>query len=349
MRSRTLLMMFESLQPRRLLSYDLYHHDATLDGVVAPSSAALVTVPIANAGTQLVNQSFFVEGKLVKTDTMFGAVNTDFYDPDAIVLFKTQIDFDIPVGPAGYDFFTTVNFPAELSPGRYSIVVGIDTSLEVNETNESNNYVAFLPTRIMPEDKNLTIEGTAGNDYFLIAQSQTASGAPRYSLTFGGETEVFRPEDISGFDVHALDGNDTIVAGGNIPNLRVDGGGGNDKIVGGELGDFLVGGSGKDQIDGRGGNDRLNGNGGNDKLFGGLGADRIYGYAGADYLDGGSSGDRLDGGAGVDNIFGQSGIDRFFTADNEIDTLFGGSGRDVAEMDFNDRRSSVEEQNIPAV
>src|SRR5215208_435368 len=99
-------MMWETLELRRLFSYDLYYHDATLDGVVAPSSAALVTVPIANAGTQIVTQSFFVEGKLVKTDTMFGAVNTDFYDPDAIVLFKTQIDNDIPIGPAGYDFFT---------------------------------------------------------------------------------------------------------------------------------------------------------------------------------------------------------------------------------------------------
>src|SRR5215203_3576789 len=100
-------MMLESLESRRMFSRDLYWHDVTLDGEVAPGETALLTFPISNAGTEVVTQPFFVEGKLVRGDTMWGPANTNFYDPNAVALFKTQIDFDVPGGPAGYDFSTT--------------------------------------------------------------------------------------------------------------------------------------------------------------------------------------------------------------------------------------------------
>ncbi len=336
--------MFEPLERRRLFTHDLFISNPDLDGGIIPGVTAQLTLPIYNNGPLQVTQSFFVEGKLVHTDSMIGPVNADFSDPNAISIFKTQVDQDILVYPAGYIFAQSIVWPQQLASGRWSFVVAVDSTQVVLESNDSNNTFAFGPVRVIGEDKNILVDGTGANDYIAVTQTGISTGV-RYSVSLNGSSpEVFTPSEASRFTIRGLAGNDTIVISNSVPNVYADGGEGNDKIVGGSLADFLVGGAGKDQLDGGLGNDRLNGNGGNDKLFGGFGADRLYGYAGNDYLDGGSSGDRLDGGAGLDTLYGQSGVDRFFTTDGEVDSLFGASGRDVAECDPNDVISSVEVQ-----
>jgi Ca2+-binding RTX toxin-like protein len=55
------------------------------------------------------------------------------------------------------------------------------------------------------------------------------------------------------------------------------------------------------------------------------------------------SGDRLDGGLGADTMFGQSGDDRFLAiADSDVDALYGGSGKDWAQVDMDDTTTAIE-------
>lgn len=93
------------------------------------------------------------------------------------------------------------------------------------------------------------------------------------------------------------------------------GGAGDDTLIGGRRPNTLLGGDGEDVLEGWGGGDVLDGGPGNDHLLAGNGNDRLTGGLGRDYLN------------------GQRGDDRFFAIDNEIDTLFGGAGRDRAEID----------------
>ena len=331
----------EPLQARWMMSRDLRFDHGEINPDVRPGAVANVTLVIRNDGTQAVTQSFYVEMKLVRVPNV-GHVVPDFYDPTAVVLAKQLVTADVAPGPLGhYTFKTTIAYPAELAPGRYSVATAVDSTLAVAESNESNNYLLPSGTRIFPADGAMTFEATSGADYFRLHESVVNDQQSIYLLTINDWSESFFQAQVTSFDLRGLGGDDVFEITGHIPGLRIDGQDGDDKIVGGDGNDFLVGGAGKDQIDGGLGNDRLNGNGGNDKLFGGAGADRLYGYAGNDYLDGGSSGDRLEGGAGTDILIGQSGNDRFFAADGETDQLFGGSGDDQADRDVDDILAGV--------
>lgn len=319
------------------MSRDLWPRTSGALGPVDAGKTVTVTTLIQNQGTENVSQSFSLEFKLITTSSAFGHPNTDFYDPGARLLSMQLITEDVNTGATGIEVSTTFTFPADLAPGRYTVVGAVDSTLAVVESDEANNYIPFGTTRIWPEDRVLRFDGTEQADDLFIGFSDAIT-----SVTLNGYTEsFFASDDVRGYDFRALGGDDHLRVFGNAANVRLDGGDGNDKIIGGDGNELLVGGAGKDDIDGGAGNDRLNGNGGNDKLYGNVGADRLYGYAGNDYLDGGSSGDRLEGGAGLDTLLGQGGNDRFFTADNEVDHLFGASGKDTSQSDAQDLLSSV--------
>jgi extracellular elastinolytic metalloproteinase len=89
--------------------------------------------------------------------------------------------------------------------------------------------------------------------------------------------------------------------------------------------DVINGTSGPDVIVGNGGNDKINGRGGNDRICGGSGADTLTGSTGAD---------QFDGGAGNDTLQTKDGV--------RERTIRGGTGRDRAHKDANDRTNSVE-------
>ena len=98
---------------------------------------------------------------------------------------------------------------------------------------------------------------------------------------------------------------------GELDNVRSDvenvwGGKGGDRIIGSSLANYLKG------------------NGGNDSLFGGDGNDT------------------LDGGSGADSLAGQAGNDRLLARDGVIDIVDGGAGTDSAQVDSNDKRTSIE-------
>jgi hypothetical protein len=100
---------------------------------------------------------------------------------------------------------------------------------------------------------------------------------------------------------------------------------------------------GNDVVYGRGGNDKVHGDRGNDHVFGGSGDDRLSGWHGNDRLEGGAGRDRLLGARGRDTFVGGRGADTILARDGRRDTIYGGSGFDIARVDARlDRRTAVE-------
>ena len=184
----------------------------------------------------------------------------------------------------------------------------------------------------------LTITGSAGIDSFKISKSSTS-----YSVNRNGTITTLSATGVTSIFLTSSDGDDVIVMDPTVlvPSY-VDAGLGNDKVVGGSGNDTITGGASKDTLYGGLGDDRLNGNGGNDRAFGEAGKDRLYGGDGNDLMDGGSSTDRLWGDAGNDILYGQSGNDYFYCRESVLDTIYGGSGDDSAQLDASDIRGAIE-------
>lgn len=104
---------------------------------------------------------------------------------------------------------------------------------------------------------------------------------------------------ISGFEVNAWSGNDTVLIDPKVTvPVTMRGGPGEDRLGGGGGNDKIVGGTGPDV---------LLGHGGDDSIFGGPGDDHIVGGPGNDLLRGGPGNDRIQGGPGKDVISGDAG------------------------------------------
>ncbi len=184
----------------------------------------------------------------------------------------------------------------------------------------------------------LTITGTSAADKFSILYSGTS-----YTVTRNGTATTLAGSEVTRISLDGGDGDDQIVLNETVtvPSYLY-GNNGNDKMIGGNGNDTLSGGAGKDTIYGGLGDDRLGGNGGHDREYGEAGKDRLYGGDGNDYLDGGSSTDRLWGEAGNDNLYGQGGDDYLYAKDSALDTVYGGTGTDSAQLDLTDTRGAIE-------
>jgi cyclophilin family peptidyl-prolyl cis-trans isomerase len=156
----------------------------------------------------------------------------------------------------------------------------------------------------------LTVQGTSSADTISVSDSNgvfTAVLNGQSSPTFSG---------VTGIDVLAGAGNDTVNLAGLPIGATVSGGMGADLITGGAGADSLSGGNGADTIGGGAGPDTIGGGAGNDSLSGGQGKDSISGGAGNNTLVGGKGADTLLGGAGSNSISGSDGSD----------SIVGGSG-----------------------
>ncbi len=136
------------------------------------------------------------------------------------------------------------------------------------------------------------------------------------------------PGNLSGVEEFiGTDGDDVILlpksyTSGDISELLIDGGKGNDVLQGSD--------SQADKILGGDGNDLISGLGGNDILEGGAGSDEIWGGAGNDQINGGTGNDNITGGLGNDTIDGGTGGDTFnYAIGDGVDTIDGGTGSDV--------------------
>ncbi|WP_427501722.1 S8 family serine peptidase (plasmid) [Methylomonas sp. MED-D] len=174
------------------------------------------------------------------------------------------------------------------------------------------------------------LRGTGGDDYI----SDYASLA---SFNWGLDRlngEYYAWTGDGPMIVHALEGNDTVLAYANEAEYTYS--------WGSELAwawdDEIYGGTGNDYLDGGAGYDLLLGEDGNDTLKGGYGYSNdtldeggIYGY-GNDTLDGGDGNDLLQGSDGDDMLSGGDGSDTLYGGGGYgADTLDGGSGDDVLQ------------------
>jgi Ca2+-binding RTX toxin-like protein len=125
-----------------------------------------------------------------------------------------------------------------------------------------------------------------------------------------------RPQEII---VNAGDGNDRVVANGNL-KTTLRGEAGNDFLIGGFEGaarNIILGGTGDDRLIG-GSGDVLRGDAGNDLLTGSKFSDFLHGGDGDDTLRGGDGNDELRGDAGNDHLDGGVGNDDLCVGETEI-------------------------------
>jgi Ca2+-binding RTX toxin-like protein len=163
------------------------------------------------------------------------------------------------------------------------------------------------PARAEAGPLTLVLAGSGGSDTFHFSLSPDGreylilSAAP---LEVGGDLcshprEIpdelaCKAPEISGFEVNAGGGSDTVVFTSDIPvPVTIRGGGGSDRLTGGNGSDKIIGGPGDDVLAGQGGDDWI---------LGGPGADRLLGGTGNDQLRGGPGKDTLVGGPGHDSL-----------------------------------------------
>ncbi len=233
---------------------------------------------------------------------------------------------------------------------------------------------------------NDTIVDSAGNDTILTGGGDdriTDTSGTDSIVTGGGKDLVILctvtndpdPEipstvaSVTAATVSTGDGNDTVIAGGNVtadlgdgndtfstPGRRgvadndrftVNGGNGNDTVSGSPNADLILGGAGDDLLYGLAGNDTIYGNDGNDWIDGGTGDDSVYGNANSDTIYGGDGDDRVAGNGGNDHLCGGA-LNGDDSGPDGNDRIYGGAGNDALSGDYYHKLRDWEAPRYPA-
>ena len=146
-----------------------------------------------------------------------------------------------------------------------------------------------------PEANTISIGLSPDGREYVIDSNDPLEAPAICANPAGNPEELTCPApDVSGFEVNAGEGDDTVTVAREVPvGVTLRGGPGNDRLVGGAGNDKLIGGSGNDVLVGGAGNDLLIGGPGNDTLIGGPGNDVLRGGPGQDILNGGSGSNEL--------------------------------------------------------
>lgn len=164
-----------------------------------------------------------------------------------------------------------------------------------------------VPARAEAGPLTLVLAGSGGNDsfhfslspdgreYVILSAAPLEVGGDLCSHPRGLDNELAcKAPEISGFEVNAGGGSDTVFFTSDIPvPVTIRGGPGGDRLTGGAAADKVIGGPGDDV---------LSGQGGDDWILGGPGTDRLLGGSGNDQLRGGPGNDTLVGGPGHDSL-----------------------------------------------
>ncbi|WP_197412686.1 calcium-binding protein [Kocuria rosea] len=219
----------------------------------------------------------------------------------------------------------------------------------------STLFMGFTPaqavsTGVAVEGSVLKIAASPGKNNNITVAPYVKGGKAYYRVTDTGDSVVAGNQcvrlstttircaaaGVSSVRVDTGGGNDRVNLTSVTKSSRVDTGTGNDVVYGGTARDIVYGQSGNDYLFGQAGNDYLFGGSGNDYVSGGSGIDfmrgqdgddRLYGSAGDDTLYGDAGNDKLYGQAGDDTLRGQDGDDTLYGS-TEDDTLYGDAGND---------------------
>lgn len=188
-----------------------------------------------------------------------------------------------------------------------------------------------LTVQAAPGERNSFDVAQSGSDALVVSDLANAlTGVPAACVTTEDGALSCPVAAVSGVEVLAGDGDDSVTADASSATVSLDGGEGNDQLTGSASPETLLGGPGVDTIDSGPGDDFLSGGDGDDLLNGADGADRVDAGTGNDTVDGGTGPDVLLGGSGTDQLNGGLGDD---TLDGgaDADQLSGGDGNDIVQ------------------
>jgi Ca2+-binding RTX toxin-like protein len=210
-----------------------------------------------------------------------------------------------------------------------------------------------LEQRMLLAATDLIINGTSGNDFIKLSQSNNV-----LTLIKNGVTTTYNSRlGYTKIIINGLAGDDAIKIENSVARaVQIFGGTGSDMLQGGGGADLVCGASSvganewaKDVVMGGGGNDSLYaGLRGENEIWGGPGNDQLHAYGGSDVLIGGDGDDVLDAGAGSQTLRGGSGNDLLMCgAGNDEargeagnDSIYGSGGSDT--IDGADGRDWIE-------
>ncbi|MEU9688884.1 calcium-binding protein [Amycolatopsis japonica] len=235
-------------------------------------------------------------------------------------------------------------------------VIAEPSTLEFPDPAKTDDYGPLyfvthtpLPQGVSPSHK--TLVGGLGRDHIIGGDGGAdVYGDKQTSPCKAGSPLPSTPVDETVND--ALDGNDRVIGGAGVENVRAGGGDdnvdaeanedlvcgekGKDVLHGGRDADQVWGGSDDDAVYGDTGTDTLYGNDGVDTMFGGDDPDTIEGNNGKDWISGGLAGDVIVGGTRAagqpddgDKLFGDGGTDTII-GDNGDPAAAGGPVFDLA-------------------
>ncbi len=268
----------------------------------------------------------------------------------------------------GMSHSLTLSFTATDVAEEYSLILVVDASSEVSESNESNNQLEFSGGVFQDAADVVHVHGSSGSDTISAAP---AAGST-VDVTWDSTTYNYAAANFDGLHIRTQEGASTTTVnssltetvwffGGTGADVFTSGGGddllygglGDDTLSGGAGDDYIVGDQrvatddgGRDELNGGAGNDLLTGDhdsntldtlAGGDWLDGGSGDDELYathtgfydaGTAEADELDGGDDDDLLVGSADADLLEGGAGDDTIYAGYGD-DTIYGGTDADT--------------------
>ncbi|RYG89967.1 hypothetical protein EU803_15220 [Loktanella sp. IMCC34160] len=187
--------------------------------------------------------------------------------------------------------------------------------------------------------------GEGGNDLDIIDTPYSSTTDKTVVLSGSGQGTISDSTGTATFyqveAIYTSFGSDYIDASADLTGMDLSAGGGNDTVIGGSGNDWLIGDMGNDTLYGGAGDDGIEGGAGNDSIYAGTGNDTVYGGDLNDLIYGGDGDDRIFGGADSDIIYGGAGNDTIYTytlsgADQSADSVDGGAGNDTIIGNFGD-------------
>ncbi len=311
------------------------HDDVIITG---PDEGGLDTDPDADGGLDPGSTNTVDTG--TGSDVVYGSTGADFViagsEQDQNANIRGGAGEDVLVGGYGQDTVFggpgddyVIAEPSDVGPA------GPDDGFGPSRTVSHR----ALPDGVAPSYKVLV--GGTGNDHIFGGDGGADIDGDVYNPVDRcgpGDPVTSDPVDESGNTPE--DGNDKIIGGAGVDNIRAGGGndlaeakGANDSACGESGNDTLRGGADDDQAWGGSGNDILYGEAGEDDLFGNDGNDTVYGGADNDVIEGNDGTDWVSGGSGDDVILGGT---RAAGRADQNDFLFGDLGDDIIIGDNGD-------------